>query len=217
MRGRKRCEDDILLLRGFRRTGTNATNQSIKQYFHPVTCISVTPGSIKHIGDTCQFECRNDWKWSSFVSAMHRSKVMGDENGQVVSMMMNSNPISVHGDGSQTRSLTWVGDLVTYYQITNQDGLSVRHLILTREEISTDLAKNSITVVLNMCLENQTREIATRIPDVDEPRTSEVTKYNLDEGLAQLMMSCDVCPVDRLESIIHSMPAGNESFFRRKV
>ncbi|MGB1792845.1 MAG: NAD-dependent epimerase/dehydratase family protein, partial [Candidatus Poseidoniaceae archaeon] len=44
-------------------------------------------------------------------------RLLGDEYGQVVSMMMESallrNEIIVHGDGSQTRSLTFIDDLVT--------------------------------------------------------------------------------------------------------
>ena len=43
-------------------------------------------------------------------------RLLGDEYGQVVSMMMESallrNEIIVHGDGSQTRSLTFIDDLV---------------------------------------------------------------------------------------------------------
>jgi nucleoside-diphosphate-sugar epimerase len=39
-------------------------------------------------------------------------RLHGDADGQVVSMMLLANPIEVHGDGSQTRSMTWVGDVV---------------------------------------------------------------------------------------------------------
>lgn len=39
-------------------------------------------------------------------------RLHGDGDGQVVSMMLLANPIEVHGDGLQTRSMTWVGDVV---------------------------------------------------------------------------------------------------------
>ncbi|MCS5525703.1 MAG: NAD-dependent epimerase/dehydratase family protein, partial [Candidatus Poseidoniaceae archaeon] len=39
-------------------------------------------------------------------------RLHGDADGQVVSMMLLADPIEVHGDGLQTRSMTWVGDVV---------------------------------------------------------------------------------------------------------
>ena len=70
-------------------------------------------GASKHIGELlCQFEARKglDVRIVRPCNA-YGPRLHGDENGQVVSMMMSSNPIIVHGDGLQTRSLTWVGDV----------------------------------------------------------------------------------------------------------
>ena len=33
-------------------------------------------------------------------------------DGQVVAMMLDSDPIQIHGDGKQTRSFTWIGDVI---------------------------------------------------------------------------------------------------------
>ena len=71
-------------------------------------------GVSKHIGELlCQFEVRKglDVRIVRPCNA-YGPRLHGDENGQVVSMMMSSNPIVVHGDGLQTRSLTWVGDVI---------------------------------------------------------------------------------------------------------
>ena len=56
-------------------------------------------------------------------------RLLGDEYGQVVSMMMKSaldeGFIAVHGDGSQTRSLTYIDDLVRGIQQAGEiEGLS---------------------------------------------------------------------------------------------
>ena len=72
-------------------------------------------GSSKYIGELlCQFAVRNghDVRIVRPFNA-YGKRLRGDENGQVVSMMINSNPIIVHGDGSQTRSFTWIGDLIS--------------------------------------------------------------------------------------------------------
>lgn len=75
-------------------------------------------------------------------------RLLGDAYGQVVTMMMQSalkeNTIYVHGDGSQTRSLTYVDDLVSgIYNAGMTDGLAGKCMNLGSEhEISMlDLAQ----------------------------------------------------------------------------
>ena len=71
-------------------------------------------GASKHIGELlCQFEARKGLDVRIVRPFnVYGPRLHGDENGQVVSMMMEASPIEVHGDGLQTRSLTWVGDVV---------------------------------------------------------------------------------------------------------
>ena len=70
-------------------------------------------------------------------------RLRGDDNGQVVSMMMESNPIVVHGDGLQTRSLTWIHDVIEGLMRVN-DGVNLSGKAFnlgTNDEISMlDLA-----------------------------------------------------------------------------
>ena len=71
-------------------------------------------GASKHIGELlCQFESRKGLDIRIVRPCnVYGPRLRGDDNGQVVSMMMESNPIVVHGDGLQTRSLTWIHDVV---------------------------------------------------------------------------------------------------------
>ncbi len=152
-------------------------------------------GASKHIGELlCQFECRNGLEVVIVRPCnAYGPRLRGDENGQVVSMMMNSNPISVHGDGSQTRSLTWVGDIVdALLTITNQDGLSGKAFNLgSLEEISMlDLAKK-IALLRGVEYdfgEPNKGDSRRRIPDVSMNHEIQwVATTTLDEGLAQLL------------------------------
>ena len=64
-------------------------------------------GTSKHIGELlCQFESRKGVDVRIVRPCnVYGPRLRGDDNGQVVSMMMEANPIVVHGDGLQTRSL----------------------------------------------------------------------------------------------------------------
>ena len=71
-------------------------------------------GSSKYIGEIlCQYAVRagQDIRIVRPFNA-YGPRLRGDVNGQVVSIMLQSDPIVVHGDGSQTRSFTWIADIV---------------------------------------------------------------------------------------------------------
>ena len=74
-------------------------------------------------------------------------RLHGDENGQVVSMMMAASPIEVHGDGLQTRSLPGRRCRRGLNQIGVQQGLEGQAFNLgSTDEISMiDLAKSPDT------------------------------------------------------------------------
>ena len=87
----------------------------------------------------CQFEARKGLDVRIVRPFnVYGPRLRGDENGQVVSMMMSANPIEVHGDGLQTRSLTWVGDVAeALIKVGVQDGLEGKAFNLgSTDEIS---------------------------------------------------------------------------------
>ena len=92
----------------------------------------------------CQFEARKGLDVRIVRPFnVYGPRLHGDENGQVVSMMMEASPIEVHGDGLQTRSLTWVGDVVeAFIKVGTQEGLEGQAFNLgSTDEISMiDLA-----------------------------------------------------------------------------
>ena len=152
-------------------------------------------GASKHIGELlCQFEFRNGLEVVIVRPYnAYGPRLRSGENGQVVSMMMNSNPIIVHGDGSQTRSLTWVGDIVeALLTITGQGGLSGKAFNLgSIEEVSMlDLAKRvaSLRGVEYEFGEPNKGDSKRRIPDVSMNHEIQwFASTTLDEGLTQLL------------------------------
>ena len=71
-------------------------------------------GASKHLGEIlCQFAVREGLDVRIVRPYnVYGPRLKGGKNGQVVSKMLEANPIMVHGDGTQTRSLTWVADVV---------------------------------------------------------------------------------------------------------
>ena len=65
---------------------------------------------VQHAVRTKDLDCRIVRPFNAYGA-----RCPGNEYGQVISMFMDSaasgRPISLHGDGSQTRSFTWVGDI----------------------------------------------------------------------------------------------------------
>ncbi len=152
-------------------------------------------GASKHVGEIlCQFEVRNglDVRIARPCN-VYGSRLHGDENGQVVSMMMAANPIVVHGDGLQTRSLTWVGDviegLLTLNDMDGLDGMAF-NLGSTVEVTMLDLAKiiSNLRGVEIVHSEPNHGDSKRRLPDVSMNETiSWEATTSLQEGLNQLL------------------------------
>ncbi len=151
-------------------------------------------GSSKHVGELlCQFEVRNGLEviivrpCNAYGPRLH-----GNENGQVVSMMMSADPIIVHGNGLQTRSLTWVGDVIEGLLIVSDlDGLAGKAFNLgsTEEVTMIELAKHisGITGAEIIFGEPNHGDSNRRLPDVSmNSLISWKAKTSLQNGLAQL-------------------------------
>lgn len=133
-------------------------------------------------------------------------RLLGNAYGQVVAMMMQSglenNRIDVHGDGLQTRSLTFVDDLVVgIYAASLHDGLSGKSMNLGSErEISMlDLAKaiarlmkQELGLDIQLCFEEgYPGDSKRRLPNLSE--TSVLLNWkaevSLEKGLLQTLRS----------------------------
>ena len=152
-------------------------------------------GASKHIGELlCQFEVRKGLDVRIVRPFnVYGPRLHGDENGQVVSMMMEASPIEVHGDGLQTRSLTWVGDVVeALVKVSTQDGLEGQAFNLgSTDEISMiDLASKiaelrGVEIVYTAPNNGDSKR---RLPDVSMNTAIDWTaKTSLDEGLSHLL------------------------------
>ena len=152
-------------------------------------------GASKHIGELlCQFEVRQglDVRIARPCNA-YGPRLHGDDNGQVVSMMMAADPIVVHGDGSQTRSLTWVGDIIGgLLKLTDIDGLEgdAFNLGSTNEITMLELA-NMISKIRGVRIihgDANHGDSKRRLPDVSmNSKISWEAKTPLSEGLTQLL------------------------------
>ncbi|NCF96415.1 MAG: NAD-dependent epimerase/dehydratase family protein [Euryarchaeota archaeon] len=151
-------------------------------------------GASKHIGELlCQFEVRNglDVRIARLCNA-YGPRLHGDDNGQVVSMMMAADPIVVHGDGSQTRCLTWVGDVIDgLLTLTDMDGLEGEAFNLgSTDEITMLELANLISKVRGVGIihgDANHGDSKRRLPDVSmNEKISWKATTNLSDGLAQL-------------------------------
>ena len=152
-------------------------------------------GASKHIGELlCQFEARKGLDVRIVRPFnVYGPRLRGDENGQVVSMMMEASPIEVHGDGLQTRSLTWVGDVVeALIKVSTQKGLEGQAFNLgSTDEISMiDLATKiaSLRGVEIVFTKPNNGDSKRRLPDISMNTAIDwVAKTSLDEGLSHLL------------------------------
>ena len=130
-------------------------------------------------------------------------RLLGDEYGQVVSMMMESallrNEIIVHGDGSQTRSFTWIDDVTDGFVKAGllDSGIEGSNLsghafnIGSTEEISiANLAKTIIETSGKNDVEQQTvvgyyGDSNRRLPDIKNSKNllGWLSKVSLQDGL----------------------------------
>ena len=152
-------------------------------------------GTSKHIGELlCQFEVRKGLDVRIVRPCnVYGPRLHGDENGQVVSMMMAADPIVVHGTGMQTRCLTWVYDVVQgMIRVGEMPNLSGKAYNLgSTDEISMlELAQKiadlrGVDVVFT---EPNHGDSKRRLPDVS--MNTEIDWFattSLDEGLGQLL------------------------------
>ena len=151
-------------------------------------------GSSKHIGELlCQFEVRNGLDVRIVRPCnVYGARLHGDENGQVVSIMMAANPIVVHGDGEQTRSLTWIADVIEgLLKVSDIEGLTGKAFNLgstqevTMLELANLIAKmRGVEVVFG---KENLGDSKRRLPDVsmnDAIQWQATT--SLQQGLSQL-------------------------------
>ena len=152
-------------------------------------------GASKHIGELlCQFEARKGLDVRIVRPFnVYGPRLHGDENGQVVSMMMEASPIEVHGDGLQTRSLTWVGDVVeAFIKVSTQKGLEGQAFNLgSTDEISMiDLATKiaDLREVEIVFTKPNNGDSKRRLPDISMNTAIDwVARTSLDEGLSHLL------------------------------
>ena len=152
-------------------------------------------GASKHIGELlCQFEERKGLDVRIVRPFnVYGPRLHGDENGQVVSMMIEASPIEVHGDGLQTRCLTWVGDVVeAMIKVGIQRGLEGKSFNLgSTDEISIiDLASKiaGLRGVEIVYTKPNNGDSKRRVPDISmNAAIGWVAKTSLDEGLSHLL------------------------------
>ena len=152
-------------------------------------------GASKHIGELlCQFEARKSLDVRIVRPFnVYGPRLHGDENGQVVSMMMQASPIEVHGDGLQTRSLTWVGDVVeALVKVGTQEGLKGQAFNIgsTDEMSMIDLATKiaGLRGVELVFTKPNNGDSKRRLPDISMNAAIDwVAKTSLDEGLSHLL------------------------------
>ena len=152
-------------------------------------------GASKHIGELlCQFESRKGLDVRIVRPCnVYGPRLRGDDNGQVVSMMMESNPIVVHGDGLQTRSLTWIHDVIEgLLRVNDGVNLSGKAFNLgTNDEISmldlaTKIAKLRGVEIIHG--ESNHGDSKRRLPDLSMNKEIDwAAKTGLDDGLSQLL------------------------------
>jgi nucleoside-diphosphate-sugar epimerase len=75
-------------------------------------------GGSKYLGEiACQHAARDGLEVAIIRPFnAYGPRLCGDEYGQVIAMffqqLINENSLNIHGDGSQTRSFTWIDDIV---------------------------------------------------------------------------------------------------------
>tara|TARA_B100000282_G_scaffold717_1_gene501 strand:- start:965 stop:1864 length:900 start_codon:yes stop_codon:yes gene_type:complete len=152
-------------------------------------------GASKHVGELlCHFAHRNGLDVRIVRPCnVYGPRLHGNENGQVVSIMLQSNPIIVHGDGLQTRSFTWVHDIVeALVKVGQIEGLSGHSFNLGSTEEVTILQLAQMISRLRLVNveygEPNFGDSARRIPDVSGNHLIDwVATTKLEDGLNQLL------------------------------
>ena len=134
-------------------------------------------------------------------------RLLGDEYGQVVAMMLQravlQGEIIVHGDGSQTRSLTYIDDLVRGIEAAGMvEGLGGMSLNLGSEEECSmlDLAQRIAELV-----ENETGQAVRIRHEQGHPGDSKRRLPNLEQTKKHLNWQARVTLEDGLGHTLRSM------------
>ena len=161
---------------------------NLMQFTNPAEHQRHSYGGSKYLGEVaCQHAAREglDVRIVRPFNA-YGPRLLGDQYGQVVSIffnkILNNESIIIHGDGSQTRSFTWIDDVTEGFVKTGLleqgiDGSNLSGLafnIGSTEEVSiTSLAKRIVEVSGKKEIEQKNEtgyygDSKRRLPDVDK-------------------------------------------------
>ncbi len=152
-------------------------------------------GASKYLGELLVHHAIRDYGLDARIVRPFNAygpRLHGDADGQVVSMMLLANPIEVHGDGLQTRSMTWVGDVIEgMLRVGDLPGLSGMAFNLASEEEVSMLSLASMISEITGAKIVHTKvnhgDSRRRVAELsDNEKIEWKAKTSLAEGLAQL-------------------------------
>lgn len=181
---------------------------NLMQFTNPAEHQRHSYGGSKYLGEVaCQHAAREglDVRIVRPFNA-YGPRLLGDQYGQVVSIffnkILNNESIIIHGDGSQTRSFTWIDDVTEGFVKTGLldhgiDGSNLSGLafnIGSTEEVSiTSLAKRIVEVSGKKEIEQKNEtgyygDSKRRLPDVDKSQLllGWSCNVNLNDGLKRM-------------------------------
>ena len=181
---------------------------NLMQFTNPAEHQRHSYGGSKYLGEVaCQHAAREglDVRIVRPFNA-YGPRLLGDQYGQVVSIffnkIVNNESIIIHGDGSQTRSFTWIDDVTEGFVKTGLldhgiDGSNLSGLafnIGSTEEVSiTSLAKRIVEVSGKKEIEQKNEtgyygDSKRRLPDVDKSQLllGWSCNVNLNDGLKRM-------------------------------
>ena len=181
---------------------------NLMQFTNPAEHQRHSYGGSKYLGEVaCQHAAREglDVRIVRPFNA-YGPRLLGDQYGQVVSIffnkILNNESIIIHGDGSQTRSFTWIDDVTEGFVKTGLldhgiDGSNLSGLafnIGSTEEVSiTSLAKRIVEVSGKKEIEQKNEtgyygDSKRRLPDVDKSQLllGWSCNVNLNDGLNRM-------------------------------
>ena len=181
---------------------------NLMQFTNPAEHQRHSYGGSKYLGEVaCQHAAREglDVRIVRPFNA-YGPRLLGDQYGQVVSIffnkILNNESIIIHGDGSQTRSFTWIDDVTEGFVKTGLldhgiDGSNLSGLafnIGSTEEVSiTSLAERIVEVSGKKEIEQKNEtgyygDSKRRLPDVDKSQLllGWFCNVNLNDGLKRM-------------------------------
>mgnify|MGYP001264222382 FL=1 len=181
---------------------------NLMQFTNPADHQRHSYGGSKYLGEiACQHAAREglDVRIIRPFNA-YGPKLLGDQYGQVVSIffnkILNNETLTIHGDGSQTRSFTWIDDVTDGFVkagllergIEGSSLLGHAFNIGSTEEISiANLAKMIVQTSGKNDIEQQTvagyyGDSKRRLPDIhnSEKLLGWLSKVNLQDGLESM-------------------------------